>query len=308
MRHRILAVFAALALVLFGGSGIAAASDPGHSATTPHRVVAYYQTQYVTDDSGVQHYVSPLPLSGTATDVIVAALHLNSDGSVHLNDDPPSAAKFVPMWADLARMQRSGTRVEVMLGGAGVGSFANLHADFAKYYGLLRQTLTTYHLDGIDIDIEEPFSLADTEHLINKLRSDFGPRFIITLAPVAADMSGQTTFSGGFQYSDLERDSGRQINWYNTQFYCGWGDLRSTADYDAVIGNGFSPDRVVAGTVTNPANCTGYVDPDTLHATIHQLASTYHKFGGVAGWEYFNSLGTDGTPAGWFRDVAAAMQ
>jgi hypothetical protein len=293
---RFLALIAAVALVLTGGT--AWAGRP-HSAG-PHRVVAYYQTQY---DNGV--YVSPLPLKGIATDIDVAALHLNSDGSVHLNDDPPSAAKFVPMWRDLAHLQKAGVRVEMMLGGAGVGSFANLHADFAKFYPLLRDTLRTYHLNGIDIDIEEPFSLADTEHLIGQLRHDFGAHFVIAMAPVASDLAGETTFSGGFSYPALEKQDGKRISWYNAQFYCGWGDLSSTADYDSVVANGYSADRVVAGTVTNPANCGGYIDPATLKQTISALTAKYRHFGGAAGWEYFNGLPD---PRGWYRAAQLAMR
>ncbi|HEX3814085.1 MAG TPA: glycosyl hydrolase family 18 protein [Mycobacteriales bacterium] len=291
------------ALLVFAGATTASA---GPRTADRHRVVAYYQTQYVTGADGNQQYVSPLPLRGIATDIDVAALHLNSDGSVHLNDDPPSAAKFRQMWADLALLRHSGTRVEAMLGGAGVGSFANLHADFPKYYGLLRQTLRTYHFDGVDLDIEEPFSLADTEHLIRQLRHDFGPHFVIAMAPVASDLSGQSTFSGGFDYSTLEHQVGRDVDWYNAQFYCGWGDLASTTDYDAVVAHGFGPSRVVAGTVTNPANCGGYIDPATLSTTISALAAKYHSFAGVAGWEYFNSLGSDG-PQSWYAAAKSAM-
>lgn len=47
---------------------------------------------------------------------------------------------------------------------------------------------------------------------------------------------------------------------------------------------------MVAGTLTNPANCgSGYVPMDTLTSTVSQLSKEYGDFGGVAGWEYFNS-------------------
>lgn len=288
-----------------------AAPTTGNSSAAgqAHRVVAYYQTQFVTKPGGSQSFVSPLPLSGIATDVDVAAIHLNSDGSVHLNDDPPSSPKFTQMWADLATLQRSGMRVEAMLGGAGVGSYANLHANFPKFYGLLKDTLTTYHFNGIDLDIEESFSLADTEHLILQLRKDFGPTFVIAMAPVATDLSGRSNFSGGFSYSTLDRQVGSNINWYNAQFYCGWGDLSATANYDAVVANGFRPSRVVAGTVTNPANCSGYVTPTTLAKTLHALVMKYPSFAGVAGWEYFNAIPVNGSgPQRWYQAAAVAMR
>lgn len=297
------AVVAVVAACLSGAAATAQASTTGPRLSGSAHVVAYYQTQYSNGS-----YVSPAPLAGIATDVEVAALHLDGDGSVHLNDDPPSDPKFDTMWSDLASLQRSGVRVEAMLGGAAQGSYANLHNDFSTYYALLSDTLRTYHFDGVDLDIEESFSLADTEHLINQLRSDFGSSFVITLAPVATDLSGGSAFSGGFSYRQLESDIGGEINWYNAQFYCGWGDLSGTSGYDSVMGNGFSASRVVAGTVTNPSNCSGYVDPGTLAGTVRSLVGEHPDFGGVAGWEYYDSVGVDGGgPASWFQNVRNAM-
>jgi chitinase len=296
------ALVAAVLACVTGMAGTASATAGPRISASAH-VVAYYQTQY----SGGT-YVSPSPLRGIATDIEVAAFHLNGDGTVHLNDDPPSDPKFNSMWSDLASLQQSGVRVEAMLGGAAQGSYANLHNDFNTYYGLLKNTLQTYHFNGIDLDIEESFSLGDTEHLISQLRSDFGSGFVITLAPVASDLSGGSAFSGGFSYRQLENDMGSQINWYNAQFYCGWGDLSGTSGYDSVLANGFSASKVVAGTVTNPGNCSGYVDPGTLANTVRSLTAEHSDFGGVAGWEYFNAIGVNGGgPESWYQNVRNAM-
>ncbi|WP_214321773.1 glycosyl hydrolase family 18 protein [Nonomuraea sediminis] len=288
-------------LVAAGAAVLVAAGLPAHTAqaATGHHTLAYYQTQY---SNGA--YVSPLPLRGIATDVEVAAFHLNADGSVHLNDDPPGDPKFDRMWADVAALRSSGIKVHALLGGAGRGSFANLHNDFTRFYGLLRDVLRTYHFDGVDLDIEETFSLADTERLIRQLRADFGSGFTVILTPVATDLAGTSSFSGGFSYRQLEQDLGGQISWYTGQFYCGWGSLRSTASYDAIVRNGFSPSRVLTGAVTNPANCSGYVEPSRLASTLRKLVAKYPGFGGAAGWEYFNGLPG---PASWYATVRDAM-
>ena len=233
---------------------------------------------------------------------------MRRDGSLHINDNPPTDSTFTQMWSDLASLQSSGVRVEAMLGGAGGDSYANLANNFDQYYGTLKNFLSTYHFNGIDLDIEESFSLADTEHLITQLRSDFGSGFEILMAPVASDLSGGSEFSGGFSYSQLESDVGSDINWYNAQFYCGWGDLSSTSDYDAVIANGFPASQVVAGTVTNPSNCSGYVDPGTLASTLSSLAGKYSGFAGVAGWEYFNAEPVNnGGPQSWYAAAGNAL-
>ena len=298
--RRTIAVAAALAAALAVGG------TPAHAAST-HQVVVYYQTQY---DNGT--YVSPLPLvqnNTGVTDVIVAAIHLDSDGVVHLNDNSPDDPMFTQMWSDLATMQADGVKVEAMLGGAAAGSYANLESDFSEFYPLLKNLITEHHLDGIDLDVEEDTSLASIEQLINQLRSDFGSSFLITMAPVASALDGGGNLSG-FSYDDLVHDDGSAINWFNAQFYCGWGDLSSTADYDAIINYGLVPaSKVVAGAITNPSNCgSGYVDPTTLEGTLSQLVAEHSDFGGVAGWEYFNSEpGGTAAPWEWAADMSSAM-
>jgi chitinase len=303
VRRNLTGLVAALvtaAAVLFG-SGTPAAAASGK------RVVVYYQTQYYNGS-----YVSPLGLtdhSTGATDLLIGAFHLNSDGSVHLNDNPPGDAKFSQMWTDVAAMQAKGVHALGMVGGAAAGSFQRLDTDFATYYPLLKNVVSTYHLDGLDLDVEESMSLGGVERLIDQLHTDFGAGFIVTLAPVATALSGGGNLSG-FSYDQLYRDRGSSIGWFNAQFYCGWGSLSSTSGYDAIINHGVVPaDKVVAGTLTNAANCgSGYVDPTTLGSTLAALTAKYPSFGGVAGWEYFNSEpGGTSAPWQWAASVSAAM-
>ncbi|MFD4525804.1 discoidin domain-containing protein [Streptomyces sp. NPDC058470] len=290
----------AAATVLFGtGTPAAAASSK--------RVVVYYQTQYSNGS-----YVSPLGLTNNntgVTDLLIGAIHLNSDLSVHLNDNPPGNAMFNQMWTDVAAMQAKGVHAIGMVGGAAQGSFQRLDTNFTTYYPLLKNVVSTYHLDGLDLDVEESMSLAGVERLIDQLHTDFGAGFIVTLAPVATALSGGGNLSG-FSYDQLYRDRASSIAWFNAQFYCGWGSLSSTSGYDAIINRGVIPaDRVVAGTLTNPANCgSGYVDPSVLNSTLATLTARYPAFGGVSGWEYFNSLpGGTSAPWQWAASVSAAM-
>lgn len=306
---RIGAALAAGLLALTAAAG-PATSAPKHDpkpepAAASHRVLAFYQTIYETGSDGVRRYVDPKPLLGSVTDVNVGAIHLNANASLTVNDIPANHPELGVMWDDLATMQDQGVTVSAFVGGAAPGTYRYLREDFDRFYPVLRDFLRTYGLDGVDLDIEETFSLADTIRLVDRLRADFGPDFVITLTPVATDMAGRTRFSGGFSYAELERRAGDRIDWYNTQFYCGWGDLRTTTVYDQILANGFTPGRVVAGTVTNPANCSGYVDWPTFDATVGTLAARHPDFGGVFGWEYFNSVGyAGGGRASWFAHAA----
>ena len=280
---------------------------PPARPVTSKRVVMYYQTQYQGST-----YFSPAKLldnNTRTTDVVVAAFHLNSDGSVHLNDDPPNAAKFTPMWADLARLQAAGVRVTAMVGGAAQGSFQRLDTQFSTYYPLLKNVITTYKLDGVDLDVEENMSLAGMERLIDQLRTDFGAGFVITLAPVATAMSGGGNLSG-FNYEQLYRDRGSKISWFNIQFYNGWGSIANANGYNAIVNRGLiPPQKLVAGALTNPGNGgSGYVDVTTLANVLKTLVAAHQDFGGVDGWEYFNSLpGNTASPWQWAGTMATAQ-
>ncbi|GHE49808.1 hypothetical protein GCM10018785_19200 [Streptomyces longispororuber] len=292
--------------------GAAATAHAAPRAAASRRVVVYYQTQYTNGA-----YVSPLNLTAHrtgVTDVIVAAVHLNDVNGpyapVHVNDDPPGAAKYDQMWRDLKTLQGQGVHVLAMVGGAAPGSFTRLDTEFDTYYPLLRDFIRRYGLDGVDLDVEERMSLAGIERVIDALRRDFGPGFLITLAPVGSALSGGGNLSG-FNYERLYRDRGGDIAWFNAQFYNGWGSMASTASYDAVMRRGLIPaSKVVAGTLTDPSNGgSGYVDVTRLKSTIRGLVARYPQMGGVMGWEYFNSQpGGTAQPWRWAAEVSAALK
>lgn len=300
------------ALAIAGSVAVAPLAEAGtaclrNAPANSRRVVMYYQTQYPNNT-----YLSPLGLTQhntRITDVIVGALHLDAGGVVHLNDDPPAATRYARMWKDLAAMQRRGVRVSVMLGGAARGTFTNLDHDFATYYPLLRRVIKTYGLDGVDLDVEETMSLAGIERVISALRSDFGRDFTITLAPVGRAMTGGGNLSG-FDYDQLYRDRGAQISWFNVQLYNNWGSIANTADYEAIVNHGVVPaHKLVAGVLTNSANGgSGYVEPATVASVVRQLTAKYKDFGGVDGWEYFNSMpGGAAAPWQWAATMASAQ-
>ncbi|CAD6499259.1 BgTH12-04910 [Blumeria graminis f. sp. triticale] len=268
------------------------------------RIVIYYQTQIHADGS----VCSILPLITKpitfVTHVNVAAIHLNDPpGNITLNDHDPSHPRYFTLWAELRALQASGVKVLGMLGGAAKGSFSRLDLDeetFELYYVPLRDMIRERALDGLDLDVEENMTLNGIIRLIDRLRTDFGKQFLITLAPVAAALiSGNPKHNlSGFCYEALEVMRSSEIAWYNTQFYCGWGDLSSTAGYDAIIARGFPINKIVVGMVTNPANGSGWISSWKLQNLLLALQLRYPKFGGVMGWEYFNSL-PGGTQKPW---------
>ncbi|KAJ4376401.1 hypothetical protein N0V83_001684 [Neocucurbitaria cava] len=290
--------------------------------TTGPRLIVYHQTFH--GSAGNYHSLLPLLTNNTGiTHVIIAAIHLNGEpGNITLNDHRPDDKRFDQLWGEVAWLQGSGVKVLGMLGGAAKGSFEKLSGDdetFEAYYTPLHAIISVYKLSGLDLDIEEQIPLATATRLIARLRADFGPDFLITLAPVATALipdpnvpphlrpprpmlaSGPSPnplhptlpHLSGFSYAELECSVyGREIAWYNTQFYCGWGDAGSTQWYDAIVAAGWKPERVVMGVVTNPGNGAGHVAISRLRDVCALLREKYKKvgkgFGGVMGWEYFN--------------------
>lgn len=173
------------------------------------RVILYHQTHHHPDSD---RPVSVLPLITNPTGLthlIIAAVHLNDrPGDLTLNDNPPSDPKFATLWSEVSWLRATGVKCLAMLGGAAKGTFTRLAADdenqFKAYYNPLRDFLRTFDFGGIDLDVEEEVSLSSMVRLIDMLRADFGPDFLITMAPVAtALLVGQPHLSG-FNYFELE--------------------------------------------------------------------------------------------------------
>ena len=276
------------------------------------RIVCYYQTHYQDGK-----FVSTLPLVSEKTGithVIVAAIHLNQPaGNITLNDDPYRAQQNEVLWRETRALQAAGVKVLGMLGGAHPGSFAVLDGDadsFNAFYEPLRQMVVWMRLDGLDLDVEEEMSLAGIIRLIDRLKNDFGPDFLVTLAPVATALQNEKHLSG-FDYEALEKASGSKIAWYNTQFYCGWGSMETTEDYEKIMARGWPAEKVVVGLVTNPVTCDGWVPDEVLKQTLTVLMEKHPGFGGVAGWEYFNSITVtepSGEPWQWARLMANILR
>ncbi|KAK0728168.1 glycoside hydrolase family 18 protein [Lasiosphaeria miniovina] len=277
------------------------------------RIITYYQTHH----DGEGKHISVLPLLQQAgvklTHLMLAAIHLNEDpAALTLNDHHPSHPRFTTLWAELRVLQAAGIKVLGMLGGAAKGSYERLDGDaatFERYYSPLADVVRERALDGLDLDVEEPMSLAGIIRLIDRLRADFGPGFVITLAPVAAALLNAQHNLSGFDYEALEVMRGHEIAFYNAQFYCGWGDCSNPAMYETLLLRGWRPDKIVVGLVTNPENGSGYVPWSALSTVIPLLAGRHPRFGGVMGWEYFNSLpGGRAKPWEWAQAMTALLR
>jgi len=167
---------------------------------------------------------------------------------------------------------------------------------------------SSHRLDGIDLDVEQSETLDNIVTLIQRLRTDFGKDFIITLAPVASALKGGSNLSV-FSYQTLEQKYGHEIDWYNAQFYSGFGSMSNSTDYDDIVTKcPLDPSRLVAGTLSNKNNGSGWVELDIVKSTVRGLMKKYgDSFGGIAAWEYYNSEPDTDEPWTWAAVMGVAM-
>ncbi|KAL2126505.1 hypothetical protein VTI74DRAFT_794 [Chaetomium olivicolor] len=301
------------------------------------RLVLYHQTTH----SNASRPISLLPLINNPrialTHLIIAAFHVNANSTIHLNDHPPSHARYRTLWREARALQSAGVKVLAMVGGAARGSFspqtldANSTAAFERSYALLRDAVAEHGLDGVDLDVEEHMSLAGITRLIARLRDDFGAGFVITLAPVATALArrrrplevlplggganaaapvGGKNLSG-FDYAALEHEVGREVTFYNVQFYNGFGSVsgRNSTMFDMIVDAGWEPRRIAVGQLTSPRNGGGFVEHADLGRAVGKLREKYGEIGGIGGWEYFNGVpGGAKRPWVWAEEMTRILR
>ena len=85
-------------------------------------------------------------------------------------------------------------------------------------------------------------------------------------------MQGGTDSFSGFSYSHLEKTLGDDIDWYNAQFYSGFGSMGNAIDYNDIVKDcPLNQTNLVAGTFINPRSGKGFVDVDKVRSTVKQL-------------------------------------
>jgi len=239
-----------------------------------HRIIYYYQTF-----STLRPILNTPDCCGV-THIHLSAFHFgkNPDNSpyIHLNNYPPENEKFNSVWKELEEAQQKGIKIVMMLGGAG-GAFDVLFSSYEIYSIILLQTLRQYScIQGIDLDIEESVQLTDVQKLIRMIRTEMGPDFLITMAPVQSSLESDTPGMGGFVYKDLlNSPEGKEIAYFNGQFYGSFTE----ESYDNCIKNGYKAEKVVMGMIYS----------ENMSNALYNIVACnqmYPKFGGVFCWEY----------------------
>jgi hypothetical protein len=232
--------------------------------------------------------------------IIVSSLHFGSfkkNKYIHLNNFEPTSPKFDKVWEEIKKLYYNGVTIMVMLGGAG-GAFKNLFSDFEEYYLLLKYFLKSNNfITGIDLDIEDGVTIEDVKKLINRLKTDFGSDFGITMAPIASSLitDGPGSF-GNFSYKDLyNSEEGKFLEWFNVQCY----GCYNFDTYDKIIKNNYPSDKVVFGMIS-----CDFVDNFEIALTeVKKVLSKYKDMSGVFNWEYIDSPPNSANSSEWVKKM-----
>ncbi|KAI6085786.1 glycoside hydrolase [Hypoxylon rubiginosum] len=283
------------------------------------RIVQYCGTLYAPSSLNKVHIADTVNSTRPVyvTDVIYGtwSMQQNKTMTISFNDTnvSPNLPRHAWAWSEMKTVQRAG--VSVSMGLRGGFTYFNDNSTFEGYYGALRSTLQKYKFDGIDLDIEDygegrpnPITLEAVIRLIQRLRKDFGRDFVITLAPVSTAMAGSGGNMSKFSYTELEKRAGKDISWYNVQFYYLPDELESTDTVDAAMQHGWQPQRIVIGMVTEPDfGQDVWVELPKVAKTLRTVFAKYPALKGVDGFDYYDQK-PGGYPAPWEWPAWAAQQ
>ncbi|KAI0423956.1 glycoside hydrolase [Xylaria sp. FL1042] len=309
-------------LLALGTQAATCQRDTDKPKTDTKRVVQYYGSQ--TNDDGAKFHIDLL-VNNTdnktyATNVLMGEFDLKAN-TMGLNGGDPDALANDWFWDEIKTVQDAGVKVSLWLR-QGYEFLKKNNNTFDTHYALVNKTITDHGFDGIDLDIEDgengcsdgSMNLADTIHLVKRLRADFGPDFIITLAPVSNALLDEGSVSC-FSYKDLEKQAASDINWYNAQFYGNsWKGLKTPDYYERCVNEGsWKPERIVTTVYTSsdftyPYPRSSWVGLNETGPTIETLVEKYADFGGVGGFDYYDAEpGGYPHPWQWSRWAARRM-
>ncbi|CAK4030397.1 glycoside hydrolase family 18 [Lecanosticta acicola] len=320
-------------------SGSATTSNPKVPANTnspkaPLNVayIAYgYQDQWAgnTDTSKPPIDILPLAQRNSTVDALFinpCSLESQTPSAPSCHGWPfPVSQYWTQIWPMYQEVQAQGILLSASFGGFGSDTFHLLAQDWEKYYPPIPTFLRQNKFDGIDLDIEPSFENSYVPHLslalqlVNSLRNDMGPEFLITLCPIDSDMyefrnrkfSGFSTWELD-QYATTRDSHGnamKSINFFTPQFYEGGGEP-SVGYYEELIGNGGWDPRRVAMLVLTSHDYRGYMNLSEIEGMAKGLRERYGDgtFGGVGGYEYARAGETDGVERWeWYEQIGEAL-
>lgn len=175
-----------------------------------HALIGYWEGYASARTSTPLRDVSP------QWDIVIATFAAPVNGSTSLlRFEPPAALGEERFKSDVAYLQSKGKKVLISLGGGGQVVTLNTAEDLHQFVSSVGAIVEKYGFDGVDLDIETPsllinagdtdFRKPTTPSIVNliaavhQLRGRFGPKFMVSEVPEAAQtQAGMQSYGGQF--------------------------------------------------------------------------------------------------------------
>jgi hypothetical protein len=227
--------------------------------------------------------------------VIMASLHVDSKGQFYFGDTPFDRMwdGFSPALLDMKTSFQTTKKLLITIGGWGnEADFDHIAADVPGFTNKFVRLAEIYHLDGLDLDFEGPYTPKYRDILVSIINSYHatGTNPIITMSPYtdAGFWAGQDGVLSG-----TRTRAGNAVRWLNVQFYSGSSNtppfewpacFKSWKDAVANGPNGI-PEGQAAGFIDPGCNTETYTLKDIREA-ITATVEAYPEMGGAFAWNY----------------------
>ncbi|MEK4355766.1 glycosyl hydrolase family 18 protein [Paenibacillus sp. FSL M7-1455] len=257
----------------------------GGGGQLPKHVLTGYWHNFINGSSNLK--LGDVP---DQYDIIVLAfadMDPSKPGGVTFNVDSPLSNALggytnADLINDIQAKHAKGKKVIISIGGEkGNVNLGSASPNIANFVDSMSNIITTYGLDGIDIDLENGMNVANLTTAVKQLQQRFGSGFILTMAPQTIDMqSPNTTYMQ--LYNNL-KDITTVINvqYYNSGCMLGRDGKcysQGTVDFLTALSDlslqWVAPSQLGIGVPAVPAAAGGgYVSPSVVNNALNCLAT-----------------------------------
>ncbi|WP_199432336.1 chitinase [Qaidamihabitans albus] len=279
---RILTAALAAALVLTGLSAPANADTAAPVALPGKQLTGYWQN-FVNG-------ATPLRVSDVSADYDVIVLAFAEadparPGAVTFGVDPGLSDALggytdAQLKADIAAKKAAGVSVLLSIGGERGNVDLSGPANVTRFVDSFTAIAREYGIQGLDVDLEHGFDVANMADAIQRLRAELGAGFLLTMAPQTLDVQP------GGTYLRLIDEVRELITVVHTQYYNSGsmngchGQVVHQGSVDFITAQAcillqrLRPEQVSLGLpATRSAAGSGYVAPDVVTAALDCLAT-----------------------------------
>ncbi|WP_426450721.1 fibronectin type III domain-containing protein [Paenibacillus sp. S-38] len=200
-------------------ASVSAATAPGGTGDAlPKRLLTGYWHNFINNSANLK--LSQVPAAYDIIAVSFGEMDLANPGGVTFTVDPNLSAALggytdADLINDIKAKQAQGKKVILSLGGEkGNINLGSASPNVSNFVNSVSGLMTKFGFDGIDIDLEHGFNVANLTTGVRQIQQKFGGGFVLTMAPQTIDMQSQS--SSYLQFYANVKDITTVIN---TQYY-----------------------------------------------------------------------------------------